>query len=282
MNRDCIVRMKAAQPRILGMNFPRGVDWEIKEGDQWCVLGKNGSGKTLLADLLSGRYAVGKGEINYLFWDDNVKQKYAWSYPTEAIKKVSFESAYLLSDYRNMYYQQRFHALENETTPTVEELLMEVKEDESYLAWLCEKLHLDVLLSKRLIMLSSGELRRLLIFLALISHPKLVIFDNPFIGLDVQMREELEDFFEELAAFQNMIFLVPAKNEIPRVANRFLLAEELHFREIDTPEEFQEERANLNFRAELPIPLWEDKVESDYLFRMKNINVSQRKKMVLK
>ena len=143
-----------------------------------------------------------------------------------------------------MYYQQRFHALENETTPTVEELLMEVKEDESYLAWLCEKLHLDVLLSKRLIMLSSGELRRLLIFLALISHPKLVIFDNPFIGLDVQMREELEDFFEELAAFQNMIFLVPAKNEIPRVANRFLLAEELHFREIDTPEDLEEaERA---------------------------------------
>lgn len=276
MNQDCIVRMKAAQPRILGMNFPRGVDWEIKEGEQWCVLGKNGSGKTLLADLLSGRYAVGKGEINYLFWDDNVKQKYAWSYPTEAIKKVSFESAYLLSDYRSMYYQQRFHALENEITPTVEELLMEVKEDESYLAWLCEKLHLDVLLSKRLIMLSSGELRRLLIFLALISHPKLVIFDNPFIGLDVQMREELEDFFEELAAFQNMIFLVPAKNEIPRVANRFLLAEELHFREIDTPEEFQEERANLNFRAKLPIPLWEDKVESDYLFRMKNINVSYK------
>ena len=103
-----------------------------------------------------------------------------------------------------------------------------------------------------------------------------MIFDNPFIGLDVQMREELEDFFEELAAFQNMIFLVPAKNEIPRVANRFLLAEELHFREIDTPEEFQEERANLNFRAELPIPLWEDKVESDYLFRMKNINVSYK------
>ena len=87
----------------------------------------------------------------------------------------------------------------------------------------CEKLDLDVLLSKRLIMLSSGELRRLLIFLALISRPKLVIFDNPFIGLDVQMREELEDFFEELASFQNMIFLVPAKNEIPRVVNRFLL-----------------------------------------------------------
>ena len=63
MNRDCIVRMKAAQPRILGMNFPRGVDWEIKEGEQWCVLGKNGSGKTLLADLLSGRLITSFGAI---------------------------------------------------------------------------------------------------------------------------------------------------------------------------------------------------------------------------
>ena len=266
--------MIAAQPRIFGMSFPSGVDWEIKEGEQWCVLGKNGSGKTLLADFLSGKYAVGKGVIDYLFWNDTIKKSNAWSYPTEAIRKVSFESAYLLSDYRNMYYQQRFHALENETTPTVAELLSEVKEEGDYLAWLCEKLHLNVLLPKRLIMLSSGELRRLLIFLALISRPKLVIFDNPFIGLDVQMRAELEDFFEELSRFQSMIFLVPAKNEIPRVSNRFLLAEDLRFREIVNLEEFCEDRVDEQFCPNLPAPLLDDMVDSDYLFRMKNINVN--------
>lgn len=273
MEKKVLIRMKEAQPRIFGLSFPEGVDWDVSKGEQWCVIGINGAGKTLLADFLSGKYAIGKGEIEYLFWSDEVKCATQKSYPTELIRKVSFESAYLLSDYRNLYYQQRFHALENETTPTVEELLSSVNVEQSYLYWLCKKLHLHVLYSKRLIMLSSGELRRLLILLALASRPKVVVFDNPFIGLDVNMREELELFFEELSQFQTMIFLVPAKKEIPKVANRFLLADGLKYRIIDSLDDFIENTISDAMDVHLPQPLWKDHSESEYLFRMKNINV---------
>jgi ABC-type molybdenum transport system ATPase subunit/photorepair protein PhrA len=38
------------------------INWEIKRGEQWAVVGLNGAGKTFLADFICGKYAVREGE----------------------------------------------------------------------------------------------------------------------------------------------------------------------------------------------------------------------------
>ncbi len=273
------IQLSNVTPRIYGVDFPQPINWTIREGEQWCVIGPNGAGKTMLADLLCGKYAVKNGTIDYAFWTDEYQKKTTKTYASAAIRKVCFESAYLLSDYKNMYYQQRFSSTENEESPTVQEMVGNEK-DQEYIQWLCQKMHVDKLFHKHLIMLSSGELRRLLIVLALASRPRIIIFDNPFIGLDVEMRAELETFFVELAEIQQMIFLVPAINEIPQVVNRIMKANDLKYEDAGSPSDFVEKYENwlkpsdhYNIE-EIPSAIADVIKPCEYVLKMKNLNVS--------
>lgn len=273
---EIVFQMRQVMPRIFGTDFPQPIDWTVRKGEQWCVIGPNGAGKTMLADLLCGKYAVKSGDIDYAFWTEDVRKTTNKTYPSALVRKVCFESAYLLSDYKNMYYQQRFSSTENESSPTVREM---VQDESEYVQWLCEKLHVDKLYHKHLIMLSSGELRRLLIVLALASRPQVIIFDNPFIGLDVEMRAELETFFVELAEYQQMIFLVPALNEIPKASSRILRADALQYEDAGTPSEFlakytdwltPPEKIKI---GELPVSLDDVCRPCQYVLQMKDICV---------
>lgn len=278
---DILIQLSHVVPRIYGLDFPQPLDWTIRVGEQWCVIGCNGSGKSMLADILSGRYGIKSGSVNYSFWNEDYRQQSGKSFPTEAIRKVSFESAYMLSDYKNMYYQQRFHSLENEMTPTVEELISTVPNN-TYLNGLSETLHIKSLYSKRLIMLSSGELRRLLIVLALAQRPKLIIFDNPFIGLDVETRRTLDDFFVELSKVQQMMFLVPSVSEIPKVATHVLKSESLCYKEIGSIEKFRDsfvEEDNSSTYEDMVFPQTLSTVPRSYQYvlQMKDVNVAYDK-----
>ncbi len=276
---DVVLRLTQVLPRIYGFDFPRPIDWTLRKGEQWCVIGPNGAGKTMLADLLCGKYAVKSGKIDYVFWTDAFQKTTRKTYPSAEIKKVGFESAYLLSDYKNMYYQQRFSSTENEFSPTVKDLV-DAESDKDYVQMLCQRMHVDRLYEKHLIMLSSGELRRLLIVLALADRPQLIIFDNPFIGLDVEMRAELDEFFIELSSFQQMVFLVPATNEIPKVANRILKADALQYEDMGSVSDFLENQS-ADFESvdsvsigDFPTSGTSVARECQYVLKMKDINVA--------
>ena len=129
-------------------------------------------------------------------------------------------------------------------------------------------------------MLSSGELRRLLIVLALAQHPQLIIFDNPFIGLDAAMRCELDDFFVEMSEFQQMMFLVPSVSEMPKATTHVLKSDSLHYEVIGSIKDFREKEwmdektKSENHLIELPQALSRQTHSYQYVLRMKNINIS--------
>ena len=161
----------------------------------------------MLLDLISGKSGIRGGEGKYGFFDPNNRPEGIKS-ASDMIRTMCFESAYKLADYNNMYYQQRFNSQDNELAPTVGELLklsVEKKKgtrtlDADLLKSLMEKMKINDIIHKHIIMLSSGELRRFLIAEALISAPQLLLVDNPFIGLDPSMMKELNDFFTLLAS----------------------------------------------------------------------------------
>jgi len=43
-----------------------GVNWEVKEGEQWAILGLNGSGKTSLLNIVTGYQYPTRGEVEVL------------------------------------------------------------------------------------------------------------------------------------------------------------------------------------------------------------------------
>ncbi|MDR2764620.1 MAG: ATP-binding cassette domain-containing protein [Tannerella sp.] len=216
------VSIEQAVSQLPDIRFREPVTWHLREGEQWAVVGPNGSGKTLLAGLLQGRYLLREGAVRLHFEGKTA----------ERVKGIAFRDIHSIADSRNAYYQQRWHATETDEWPTVAELLaggFPAEVDEA----LCSRFRIHESLSKKLIHLSSGELRKFLILRTLLSNPKILLLDNPFIGLDGDSRQLLADMLTQLAHLKGLqvILLLSNPADIPDmithvlpVCNRRLLA----------------------------------------------------------
>ena len=114
-------------------------------------------------------------------------------------------------------------------------LLGEIAADMQYLVALVlqqhiyELFHLDDLLDKYIILLSSGELRKYKLASSLFTKPKVLIMENPFIGLDKETRDQLKELMTMLAEEQGLqIILVLAKtDEIPEFITHIVEVKEM-------------------------------------------------------
>jgi molybdate transport system ATP-binding protein len=207
------VSIEQAVPQLPDIRFRRPVEWCLREGEQWAVVGPNGSGKTLLAGLLQGRYLLKEGAVRFHFG----------GMTSERVKGIAFRDIHSLADSRNAYYQQRWHATETDGWPTVAELLTgdiptELGEE------LYSRFRIRESLSKKLIHLSSGELRKFLILRTLLSNPKILLLDSPFIGLDGESRRVLADMLAQLAQLKGLqvILLLSDPADIPDMITHVL------------------------------------------------------------
>ena len=203
---DIIAEIKQAIPRLPELRLAAPLDWIIREKEQWALIGPNGAGKTLIADILQKRYALKEGCVTFAS-DAPVSQ---W------VKSIAFKDIHSITDSRNSYYQQRWHATENDEVATVEEKLKEFSGVGKYQEIL-ELFGVDEMLPKRLIFLSSGELRKFLITRALLTRPRILVLDNPFIGLDAPSRGLLVDMLQQMTRLSDtqVILLLSNPADIP-------------------------------------------------------------------
>jgi molybdate transport system ATP-binding protein len=207
------VSVEQAVPRLPEVRFEEPVRWTIREGEQWAVTGPNGSGKTILSDLLQGRYALKEGRVRF-----HIEGKTSY-----IIKSIAFKDIHSLADCRHTYYQQRWHATETDELPTVGELLSGLSatpvSDAVYTLF-----DIRASLPKKIIHLSSGELRKFLIIRTLLSGPKILVLDNPFIGLDAASRGVLVEMLERAVRLDGLqvILLLSDPADIPAMITHVL------------------------------------------------------------
>lgn len=219
---DAFIKLIDVVPRIPDVTFPSAFSFTMNKGEVWTLYGPNGSGKTLLSEIISGRYGLASGSIEYPFMDEERSKTTAFIYPRQFIKTIHFQSTYSFSDFRDAYYQQRFNVYEVDWYPTVQEILQPA-DDICWLQKVIEIFQLQSLLTHRLITLSSGQLRRLLIAKALLEKPRMMVFDNPYIGLDEATRGLMEEVFETLAKQgTQLLCLVADARDIPRSTTHLL------------------------------------------------------------
>lgn len=215
MQQKEIVKIVDAVPRLEHLRFGEPVNWQIKEGEHWAIIGSNGAGKTLLTDLLLSKYALKEGEISYL--KNGVQQLVS-----SVVKSVAFRDVYSIIDAQNSYYQQRWNKGDEQEVPLVKELVAEA--DKEWLATLVEWFGIAELMEKQVNLLSSGELRKFLIVRSLLSKPRVLILDNPFIGLDAASRIVLNDLFIRLSQLGNLQIILVLSNpqDIPDMITNVL------------------------------------------------------------
>ena len=209
-----VAEIVGAVPRLPELTFTEPVNWTIQAGEQWAVIGPNGAGKSLLIDLLQRKFALKAGEVNFT---SNGRV-------SDFVRCITFKDIYSLADCQNTYYQQRWHATENDEVPRAAELLGVTPEEGIKNEELIDLFGIRELLTKKIIYLSSGELRKFLIVRALLKHPRLLILDNPFIGLDAPSRALLVEMLQQMTQVHGVqvILLLSNPQDIPAMVNRVL------------------------------------------------------------
>ena len=145
------------------------VTLDFLAGEHIAIVGPNGAGKSLLVDMLTEKYPLRDGELTYDFSPSLTKTAY------DNIKYIAFRDTYGSAD-ANYYYQQRWNAHDQEDAPLVREVLGEVKDD-ILRRQLFELFSIEPMLDKKIILLSSGELRRFQLTKALLTVPRILIMD---------------------------------------------------------------------------------------------------------
>ena len=156
----------------------RDVSFELNRGDRTMLLGLNGAGKTTLFSLITRLYNHRSGSIRIFGWE--IKKK-----PSEALARlgVVFQLPTLdpdLSVAQNLSYHAALHGLPRR------EAAVRIKREVERVG-LTERMH------EKARTLSGGQRRRVEIARALIHRPKMLLLDEPTVGLDIASRQFLLD-----------------------------------------------------------------------------------------
>ena len=196
------------------------VNFALCEGENLAIMGRNGSGKSMFVDIITSKHPLLGDSIKYDF-APSTKQ-----YVSDNIKYVCFKDTYGGDNDTTYYLQQRWNQTEiDPATATVGSRLEaayqaagdDTDERRELQKHIYELFGLDTMLDRYVILLSSGELRKLIIASSIFSQPRLLIIDNPYIGLDKEARRQLTILLQTLSkehGIQIMI-VVNRRQDIP-------------------------------------------------------------------
>lgn len=173
----------------------KGVSFQVNEGEVIALIGANGAGKTTILHTITGLLEAKKGTVIY---DGRNITK------TPAHKIVSMGMAHIpegrrvfanLSVYQNLKlgaYTRKDKQEIEETLQTVYRRFPRLEERKNQLAGT----------------LSGGEQQMLAMGRALMSHPRILLMDEPSMGLSPIFVNEIFDIIKEVSASGTTVLLV--------------------------------------------------------------------------
>jgi molybdate transport system ATP-binding protein len=183
------------------------LSWAVRGGEAWAVVGPSGCGKTTLAEALTGRHRLTAGTFTHHFPEPELSR---------SVRLVPFREQSRLFSPDQFYYQQRFEFGDPDDCPTVREYLTANRTvPESELADVAAKMRITPLLDLKLLKLSNGQTRRTRLARGLMSHPRLLVLDDPFAGLDVAGRAELAELLGDVVRAGQSLVLVTRADQVP-------------------------------------------------------------------
>lgn len=199
-----------------GKYILKDVNWHVKRGEHWVILGPNGSGKTTTLNMVNGYIFPSEGHVKVMEFE------FGHSSIIELRKRIGWVSSAL-----SQYIPVNDYPLHIVLSGKFASLGLWEKVDDADVERaneILDMLKICHLSDRKYGMLSQGEKQKVLIGRALMNHPDIIIFDEAFNGLDIFARRDMEETISELSN-SDITFILVTHNtdEILPVFNKALL-----------------------------------------------------------
>ena len=178
-----------------GIQAVKGVDFEVREGELVTLIGSNGAGKTTTMKAITGTLAAAEGDIEYL--GKSIKGKGSWDLVREGLAMVP--------EGRGVF--ARMTIIENlQMGAYIREDKPEIANDIDMVFGIFPRLkeRKDQLAGT----MSGGEQQMLAMGRALMSRPRVLLLDEPSMGLSPIMVDKIFEVVRDVSARGVTILLV--------------------------------------------------------------------------
>ena len=184
-----------------GRKILKDINWKVYEGENWALLGLNGSGKSTILSMIPAYTFATSGELSVFgktfgscVWND-VKTKVGFVSSTlnnfsDRLNTQTLSDVVLSGKYNSIGIYQEITQQDREEANKI-----------------IDDFKLTQLKTNKFSTLSQGEQRKTLLARAFMNKPELLILDEPCSGLDIRAREIFLKSLEENFKNKNMPFI---------------------------------------------------------------------------
>ena len=217
-----LVRMEKVNVSYGDAQVLSEIDWTVRKGEHWALLGANGSGKTTLLSLILADHPQGYASQIILFGRRRGSGESIW----EIKQHIGWVASEL-----HLYHPPGLSCLDVVCSGFYDSVglyrLCSSRQRETAEAWM-DDLGIQGYASRPFQELSQGEQRLVLVARALVKRPDLLLLDEPCQGLDARNRDRVLALIDSIGQHMDtsVVYVTHDTGDLPRIITRVLRLEE--------------------------------------------------------
>lgn len=200
------------------------ISFEINDGEIIGLLGPNGAGKSTTMNMLTGFIEPTSGEILINGFNISKKSKKAKANIGYMPENVPLYKDLTVKEFINYMAELKY---------------VKGKDKKNMVSDIMAKTNLTDVQNKLIKNLSRGYKQRVSMAGALVGNPKILILDEPTVGLDPKQITEIRDLIKSLAKDHTIIISSHILSEISQMCEKVIILNKGKLIAIDTPENLE-------------------------------------------
>jgi phospholipid/cholesterol/gamma-HCH transport system ATP-binding protein len=186
---DIVISLKGIRKKFASLEVLKGIDLEVRKGENVVVLGRSGSGKSVLIKIIAGLLRPDEGTVRVLGQEVDALDGRELR---ELRTKIGFSfQGSALYDGMTVRANLEFPLVRNKRN-------LSAQETESAVRKVLEEVGLSQTLEQMPAELSGGQKKRIGIARTLILQPEIMLYDEPTAGLDPVTSVEINDLINDV------------------------------------------------------------------------------------